>query len=827
MRLLCFFNLFVSFLFALSVGFNYSYDVPREAFYTYDWLVINDDVKRIYPTISKLIGYVDVGEQDSKEGIKKSWIIGENKRWHSYVMDIRNKEYQDYLIKKMKKMSYNFDGFFFDTLDSYELTSVDKTSYKKALIKFFKRVKKIFKGKILIYNRGFDIAKVVKPTAVVAENLFEVDGKPLSESEKRWIIEKLNEVKKDGIIPIGIEYVTPYNQKDAIKIAKKIRELGFLPYVGDINLKAVGVSNTYLIPRKILIVYDEEAHKEDSLAHTMVSMPLEFFGYVPKLVSYKHLPKDTSIYQAIIVVLESGKSFNNLAPWYKEQIKKGKKILFLGDFGLDDLSFLGIETFVGDKKCKLESKKINPFEANFVPTSIYYYPKDAKNLITYKCGEYKNVIAAKTKWGGYFVNPFVEFGDYILWRVNPFDFIPYVLDLPREPLPDYTTENGGRIWYSHLDGDGFFNMHVGYNKFSAEVVYEKIFKKYNKPFSASIIVGTFLKNGPYPLLVDKGKKVLKKIYKLKNVEPATHTFSHPFDWQTHPIPHLPIKGYKFSFYQEVVGAAKILEKWINKPVREVFWSGNCNPSKDVLKLAYENGIFNMNGKDTYITYDKKFLMLIAPLGIWKGDYFQIYGQIANEEIFTDLWKNKAGYVKAIQTMKLTDDKYRLKPIDVYFHYYIGSTDISLWSLKKVLKYSLSQKIVPMFASDFIKVVLDFENSVMIRGLDGEYYFRNDSNLRTLKIKGKVNIDMVKSQGVIGYDYLKGYTYIWLDNSTLHKIVFGRSKKPYLIFANKRLLKKRGNEYIFDNRFGRLKIKFHLQKKCKISKKHFKVKVICK
>jgi len=822
MRLLCLFSCFFSFIFALSVGFNYSYKVPKEAFFIYDWLIIHPEVKT-YKTSTKLIAYISIGEKRKK--INKNWVIGKNKNWKSYIMDIRNKDYQKYLLKQIKKYS-RFDGFFFDTLDSYYLTKVNKSEYKKALISFFKKIKKLYPKKIIIFNRGFELIDSVKPTAIVAENLFKLNSKKISKQDRNWLINNLNRAKKEGIKAIVIEYVEPFNKEKAIQIAKNIKSLGFIPYVSDKYLYKVGVSNRYLIPRKILVVYDQLESKRDSFAHNLVAMPLEFFGYSPRVVSYKKLPKDTSTYAYIIVVFANGTNSKKFKNWLIKEIKAGKKVLFLGGFGFDDLSSLGIETFIPGKQV-LWSSKLKEFEAKFKHTKIGYTPKDAIRLLTYKSDNGFNVVAAKTKWGGYFINPFSQFGDYVLWRADPFKFIPYILDFKNYPLPDFTTENGSRIWYSHIDGDGFVNRNPINNKFATEMLYEKIFKKYNLPFSESIIIAEVSPKGPYPKESKKALKLVKKIFKLRNLEPAVHAYSHPFNWRKKPIPHLPVKGYKFSSYQEVVGSTKILSKWIKKKVNLLFWTGECNPTEKVLGLAYKHHILSINGEDTFITYDKKFLDNIAPLGMWVGKYFQVNAQIANENIFTDLWKNKLGYVKAIQTIKLTENPRRLKPINIYFHNYSGAYPQSLWALKKVIDYSISKRVVPMFTSSFIKIALDFENSILLKDLEGKFYFINNGNLRTLKIKGKKEINIKKSKGVVGFNYEKGYTYISLDNSKKHKIVFGKKNSFYLIWANKRLIYHSKGIYKFDNRFGKLKVKFFLSKRCRKYIKGNVVRIKCK
>lgn len=164
-RLLCLFNLLFIFNLSygkdLSVGFIYR-EPPEEAFYLYDWLVVDPDdfsfekLKEKYyikNKKSKLFAYVSVGEIESyrkyyKE-TDKSWIIGKNKDWKTYIADIRKKEYREFLINKVLKNLSQYDGFFFDTLDSYQiaLKPSEYKDYENALAKFIIQVKKTFPDK--------------------------------------------------------------------------------------------------------------------------------------------------------------------------------------------------------------------------------------------------------------------------------------------------------------------------------------------------------------------------------------------------------------------------------------------------------------------------------------------------------------------------------------------------------------------------------------------------------------------------------------------------------------------------------------------------------
>ncbi|WP_297889981.1 endo alpha-1,4 polygalactosaminidase [Sulfurihydrogenibium sp.] len=116
----------------ISVGFIYK-EPPEEAFYLFDWLILDPDTfswekfdEKFYikKKKSKIIAYLSLGEiepyRNYYKDIKKEWILGENKAWKTYIADIRNKEYQKFLLDKVLNKLNRYDGFFFDTMDSYQ-----------------------------------------------------------------------------------------------------------------------------------------------------------------------------------------------------------------------------------------------------------------------------------------------------------------------------------------------------------------------------------------------------------------------------------------------------------------------------------------------------------------------------------------------------------------------------------------------------------------------------------------------------------------------------------------------------------------------------------
>jgi len=870
-KLLCLFNLLFVFNLShgkdLSVGFIYR-EPPEEAFYLYDWLVVDPDnfsfekLKEKYYIKNKkpkLFAYVSVEEIEPyrkyyKE-TDKSWIIGKNEDWKTYIADIRKKEYREFLINKVLKNLSQYDGFFFDTLDSYQiaLKPSEYKSYENALAEFIIQVKKTFPDKKIILNRGFEVVPQVKDyiDAVVAESLFygldtkTMKYKKMKEEDIKWLLNKLNEIKNLGIKVIVIDYVDPKNKKLQKEVAKKIYENGFIPYVTDKDLKTLGTSIYQIIPRKIMIFYNsKEFDAAYNDLHRNFQAFLEYLGYVPVMYDInKWLPKDYIGDEYAGILLRQTEYSPEMLQWLKKQISDGIKVFFLNYIPSDEefLSFLGL---------KIEGN-ISIFDkVDFEPIGYDYFeikPEIQQIPITTSQNNFKPILKAKingkefypfviTDWGGYALEGtfLSEAGKNALFVFNPVEIFRDVFK-PDFPAPDVTTENGNRILTAHIDGDAFFGVaDFDPQKNLGEIIRDEIIKKYEIPHTVSIVEGEIAPWGLYPDKSKKLEEIARSIFALENVEVASHAFSHPYKWmKLYELEkqnkksnvkgnNLPIKNYEFNLEREIIGSIDYINKNLapeNKKTKVFLWTGDCVPPKEALQLAYKIGVYNVNGGDTGINYQESFYTLIGPMGLNRDEYFQVYAPIQNENIYTNLWTDYYGYIKVISAFKLTDEKYRFKPISMYYHFYSGQKIASLKALKEVYDYALSQEINPMFLSEYAQRVLEFRNTVVAKDLEDNFVIRNEGNLKTVRFDKDVKIDILKSQNVVGYRKIHDSIYVHLTNNGDSKIFFSNDEPNFMVINSNGQIKfyEKDNESIKIKFEGYIPLTFKiLNKNCKLN-----------
>jgi hypothetical protein len=798
---------------------------------------------------NKMYAYVSIGEIDVNDPaykkLDKTLIVGKNAAWKSKLLNLTNPHYKEFLFNEMiePQIKKGFQNFFFDTLDSYQLVAKTKKARQKneaALVDIIHSFHQRYPHAKLILNRGFEIIDKVHNdiNAMLFESYYRgVGGKNLaykdvSKDDREWLDIQLKKVQKYPLDIICVDYL-PLNkiQKEAKPLIKKLQKKGFIPYVATKELNSYGYSSKNALKREILtLINDTKVNRIEQSAHLYGAVPLEYLGYIQKLynVDKKPLPTMAQMQRYGGVVIWLNKNYNDpekLMEWIEKVRKFNIKIVFASSFSMNNLNLLKplniinkeMKTDIKHTYTLLHKDSMIGYEMS-PPLNTVPYLLEAKNgevlySVKDEKGE-KTTLAAIMPWGGYAIEKafMIELSGDNLWTINPFKFFQKALRLPKIPAPDVTTENGKRIFFSHIDGDGIANrVEWDPELFSGNTIYSDILSQYKVPISVSVIGSEINKNGLFPKLSPQLIKIVKKMFALPNVEPATHTFTHPFFWNKiingnlDEKYRLKPKGYKFSLNYEIKGMLDEINEKLLPPnktpkARTIFWSGDCTPPAKILKYVYKNHILNLNGGDTTITNLHPWLSNIAPLGLERAGYYQIYTGEQNENIYTNEWLGPFwGFKKVVQTFKLTNSPRRLKPIDIYYHLYSGSKRASINALKYVYDWTLKQDVNPIFASEYIRKVMDFY-TLSIAEDHKSYLFSGLKHLKTVRLDNMQKKEIIQlNNNIAGYSHFENHTYIHMaqnDSATIEKKLIHKQNNPYLIEANGKVVSLKREEKRF-------------------------------
>jgi polysaccharide biosynthesis protein PelA len=572
-----------------------------------------------------------------------------------------------------------------------------------------------------------------------------------------------------------------------------------------------------------------------------LGLKLEYHDLAQSLPSPARMKK----YRGIVAWFESNrmKNADEFWPWLADQLQAGKRVVLLNGSGprLDTntgrlvplatanraLGLMGLE--LGNRNSKrfinieLVSKnsEMVEFERSLVHDLRVFselHSTDSRNRVLLKLrlrssGTVSDAVVL-TPNGGVALESYVRYMNphnfKKQWRINPFLFFSEALGVVNSPRPDCTTINGARLYYSHVDGDGFLNLsRMERGKMSSEILNETIFKSYPElPFTLSVII---VEVDREMMGSERSVEIARKIYELPNVEAASHTYAHPLVWNTSLVSKqqvteytekiegaiisnqviLPwkIPGYTYDPEKEIVYSCNYIEDRLlpgSKQCGVLLWSGNCLPDERALAVCAKAGILNMNGGDSRFDGVYPSYLHLYPLYRQVGDYYQIHSSGSNENTYTQLWTSEfGGYQNVIQTFRNTEKPRRVAPINVYYHFYSGERAGAVFALKTVYDWVNTQQIFPMFASRYIKIVNGFISCEIEELEENRWRVGNNGACRTIRFDECVLYpDLERSVGILGFRHYQGSLYLFLDESPEHFIQLTRSKpgKPYLSLA---------------------------------------------
>jgi hypothetical protein len=604
------------------------------------------------------------------------------------------------------------------------------------------------------------------------------------------------------------------------------------------------------VRREILALFDsrEEPRPDQTRIHRFAEMPLNYLGYV---VSYWDV-------NAGLPDAERTQNIHGLIAWFRraqpsafyvwaqERVTEGARMVVMGEGGVpfgetppdeanalfEAIGFRMSGAFVdltyGARI--LHRDPLVGFEQPLDPVLPAFPIVAAQDVSSHLVLEERNSGATTSliltgAHGGFAASGFSiyeePYSGRTKWIIDPFAFFRQAFGARLAPVPDVTTLSGRRIYFSHIDGDGWNNVsridsYYDAHKISAEVVLRELIEPYpDLPVSIGVIgADVDEKYG----LVGAARRVARELFKLPQVEVATHTYTHPYDWPffenydrqieerligagdgewtsvlgdrmkklarrlfpgmtKSPVEGKPheddppraIAEFPFDLEQETRGAVRAAEELApaGKRTALYLWSGGAEPFEAMIARTRSLGVRNMNGGDSRIDADYPSISYLSPVAREVGEERQIYAGHANDFLYvTDGTGRDHGYLHLQATIERSETPLRLKPVNVYYHMFAGERAAQLAAVRKHLDTARESTWTPIAASHYAAIADGFFSTEITALDDMSWRIRNRGALETLRFDDAagLTVDFARSVGVLGQRRRGSTLYIALDEA---------------------------------------------------------------
>ncbi len=742
---------------AQTTAFYYGRHVPRELAAAYDQLVVQPDS---VPNPAVLaaegttpVAYLSVGEVAENSRFRKdvsdSWILAKNNNWSSLVMDVRNSGWQAYLLDRQMQAlwSQGYRAFFLDTLDSYQLgvtSPEDRAKMQQALAQLVRQMVARYPQVRLLINRGFELLPQIGSMVhgVVAESLFDrwdaASGQYMRvpEADRNWLLARLQEAHKRYNLPITVIDYRPPNERQAARLtASRIAGLGFIPWVSDATLSTIGIGSIEVVPRRILILTNEpdSVKQETTDAFRFLAPVLEYLGYIPEIQRIQEgLPRGpvAGVYQGVITWFSSPAVPADYESWLQEQIGAGVKVVFFGypGFALD-----------GNQARKLGIE----VSAQEMQGDLHVDTRD--QLIGFEAQpQIQRLEAAPLHIGGDGVAVHLQLADAAGHRGAVI-----------------ATTRWGGLAHSHflamssLDGERAWVL---------------------DPF-AFLQQALDLPSIPQPdVTTENGRRLAMFLMDAEGL-------GQPARYRGRPITGELLKEQLLSRYRLPLSLDVP-----SQPEHDLSIEDRAAATRLLQVPMVRPGHLQSGGTDirSYRTSITHVQSMAAPNGT--GD---VYAPTANDLTYLDQATELYPYHQVVQTLELTDNPRRLKPIAIHYHAFAAGSYGGINTLETIYGWVLAQDIFPVYVDEYQAKVRAFRQQVVVRHLDGSFGFHGGDALRTVRVPTELGLpDLAASRGVVAVRTLPQGCYVsFAADHGPRQLVLGqkRLERPHVVQVNATVL----------------------------------------
>jgi hypothetical protein len=527
---------------------------------------------------------------------------------------------------------------------------------------------------------------------------------------------------------VVVDYLPPARRAAARDAARRIQAMGFSPWISTPSLDMLGVGKVEVFPRRILMLYDgaETPSLEQSPIHRLAALPVEALGCVPTYLDVRSgLPREplAGLYAGIVSWFTDDEMPDALGypQWLLRQVEAGVPIAMLGRPGFEAspgfLRRLGLDAFPDGTFRPVGIAERDPMIGLEAEPSLR-----RRGLHTWRAAASDVAVHLRIADGrGLVIDPVVTG----VWGGLALD--PYLVDIGYEGRPRWI-----------VDPFRFLEKALALRPAPAlDLTTEN---------GAHLLVvvadGVGFASPAGPGATPAGDVILGQLLSRLAV-PLTVS-----------IPPEELAA----------GSSPAARSHLRAVADAIFALPAVEPASQGVRLANGNPQEVGDGS----------LAQLSPSGLPVGESFRVYLPGWNESGASSWW-SAADFDprRLIDLLERSDNPRRVKPLGIYFRFWIATRPAALRSLETVLRWARGQGALPLWSHEYAQRVVEFQSASIGQRLDGTWQFSGLDRLRTVRLPASAGWpDLTASPEVASIAESGGSRYV----------SFGPGERPTLVLT---------------------------------------------
>lgn len=604
-------------------------------------------------------------------------------------------------------------------------------------------------------GHGIDAVHVAK--GFLALGVFTREGKdggmewvPLAETQR--VLRSIRTVQMQGMRVFGVDYAAADDRPACREAAQRLISAGVLPFITTPALSGVNLGPLEESSRRVLVLHGwDEKHVGEKPAPAattttarVLGHSLEWLGCELKYRTAsgtKFLPEDHDFCAVILDpgLILSAEQQRMLASWLPSLQARKIPLLLTSipwtdsaalHMAMQHLSMGGstkpaprltkIQVVAMDSSLLGTNGRVSPRSLGFLDLTA---PAEAHVVLSQSGldamgGEHRFDQAFLTTWGGAWIEPAAAAAPT---QFNLPAFLARWMDAAQSgPVPDTTTREGRRVFYSHIDGTGFSTPSTLPGlPLCSEVLRDQILSRYLLPVTVSVCEAELRAWLPGQQATEAARleHVARSLFEMPQIQAASNSLSRPATWTAGADISSSLNERantaRHDLPREIAGSMSYVHRRLlptGKSVSLMLWPAKAAPGAEALEYCRAMGIENL----------------------------------------------QAGAGATVSP----DVAARLEPAALRFSFADARTEAGVAALGKAFDACASEPLHAITAATYAASVRDARNTRVLSAGADRWIILNGGQCRTLRLPATAGVpDMARCQGVSGYHVRAGQLYI--------------------------------------------------------------------